>query len=473
MMELPASITSSITADEIRNAVLIAIGFVTVIGLAELWRRTKQPPVEWTRKLVHFGGGGLCLALPLLIHSFWIVLALAIGMCGIFIVSKKHRWLQSIHGVERASQGTEFYPIVILLLFVLTADQYWQFVICVLVLAVSDSAAALIGTRFGKYRFTVEEEQKSMEGSLAFFVVTFLVVLVPLLIWQPLNDSMAANSTALTHYFLTACLLGLLVTCMEIVSLHGADNLWVPLGTWLVLTKTFQTDVLDLMFQNGSFVAILICLLVVWNASNFLNVGGALVCCLAAYGLWAMGSLDWAIVFFIAFTFYITIAWWVKTPWQIRVRAATYSLVPPMLVLALANVLLNNNRMDLYHQLFGAFLAASCVSLGQAISNLASWKFRKKQTARYAIAMVATLAVTLTVVLISMFRQDCFGWVSLLLLCLISCSIVVGSAKLFPTLPPGDAPKRWLRIRAGLSIFAAVAVLILQQIGLCLRWLPQ
>lgn len=469
MNELLASFSTEITSTEIHNAAFIVTGFLLVIALAEAWHRTKHPPVEWTRKLVHLGGGSLCLLLPLLIDSFWIVLVLATGMCVLFIVSKKMGWLQSIHGVERSSHGTEFYPIVILLLFILSADRYWQYVICVLVLAVSDSAAALIGTRFGNFRFTVEEEKKSIEGSIAFFVVTFLVVLVPLLIWNPLEGS----ADATTHYLLTSTLLGLLVTCMEIVSLRGTDNLWVPLGSWLVLTKTSQTDVADLAIQNLSFFVLLVCLLAVTRASDLLNVGGTLVCCLAAYALWAMGSLDWAIVFFIAFGFYFLVAFLVKTPWQIRVRAAVYSLVPPVLILAIANILLNNNNLAGYRLLFGPFLAASCVSLGQAIANLACWKFRKHTGKRFLIAAGTTLIVSFVVVATSMIRQGCWNLPDLMILCLVSTSMVVASARLLPTLPPGDAPKHWLRIRSGMSISGAMLIAIIQQTGLCTTWLPQ
>ena len=461
--------SAEITATGIRNAFLIAAGFAIVIALAEIWHRSKlKPRVEWTRKLVHLGGGAICLLIPLLISSFWIVLILAAGMCLLFIVTKRMKWLQSIHGIDRSSHGTEFYPVVILLLFVVSGDRYWQYVICVLVLAVSDSAAALIGTRYGKFRFTVEEEKKSVEGSLAFFFVTVLVVLVPLLTWNPLSGS----GDAVNHYLLTATLLGLLVTCMEVVSLRGTDNLWVPLGTWLVLTKTFQTDVLDLAIQNVSFAAMLVCLIAVARTSDLLNVGGALVCCLAAYGLWAMGSLDWAMVFFIAFGFYLLVAWLANTPWQIRVEAAVYSLVPPVLCLAIANLMLNSDHPDGYRMMFGPFLAASCVSLGQATSNVAVWKHRKNRPRRLVVSMVTTLIVSLVVVTISMIRQGISISPGPILLCLVATLLVATSTTILPTLPPRDAPKRWLRIRSGFSTLAAIIWIVVQLFGPGTDWHP-
>ena len=167
------------TSADLMSGAVIAVCFVGLIVVAELWRAFRNPPAEWTRKLVHLGGGIICLSIPFFIHSHWVVLVLAAAMALIFIVSKRFGLLQGIHGVDRPSAGTEFYPVVIYLLFVLCRGVEWKFVICVLVLAVSDSAAALVGKRFGRLRFEVEKECKSVEGSAAFFAVTFAAVFVP------------------------------------------------------------------------------------------------------------------------------------------------------------------------------------------------------------------------------------------------------------------------------------------------------
>ena len=37
-------------------AALFAVGFLVLVGAAELWRRLGSPEPEWTRKLVHLGG---------------------------------------------------------------------------------------------------------------------------------------------------------------------------------------------------------------------------------------------------------------------------------------------------------------------------------------------------------------------------------------------------------------------------------
>ena len=99
----------------------ISLMFVSLIFVAELWRKFGNPKPEWTRKLVHFGGGGICLALPFVIESHWIVLAMAVGMVALFTAGRLTGTLGSLHAVERGGRGVEYYPVVIYLLFLLSA----------------------------------------------------------------------------------------------------------------------------------------------------------------------------------------------------------------------------------------------------------------------------------------------------------------------------------------------------------------
>ena len=64
-------------AGESLRAALVGAGFLLIFAAAEAWRRASGPPVEWTRKLVHFAGGLLVAAFPWLFASPWTVLALA------------------------------------------------------------------------------------------------------------------------------------------------------------------------------------------------------------------------------------------------------------------------------------------------------------------------------------------------------------------------------------------------------------
>ena len=453
---------------DVWRGLLIAGCFLGLIAMAEWWRASYSVEVEWTRKLVHLGGGLVCLFIPFAIQSHWIVLFLAASMGAIFVISKRRGWLRSIHAVERHSHGTEYYPVVVYLLFLLTTDKPWVFVICMLVLAIADAAAALVGTRFGKIKITIEKDSKSLEGSLAFCLVTFVIVLLPLLIWRPLVGQPSPEET--WHYALAASLIGMLVTCFELVSLKGRDNLFIPLGTYLVLTKTMQTDVPDLWMQNISFGSMLVAITLIAYLTRSFNLGGAIVVCLAAYGCWAMGSFDWALPVFLGYGLYLASTFAVDLPWRLTVRPVVYSMLPPILILAVGNVALNLDHSYITQFCFGPFLAACAVSLSQSVSNVVNWNFRKQPVRRWVHAALSGFTSFVVLVIPLAFRLQVFdpGTGASMLLTIIACAVTSG--RLLPSIPPADAPYRWFYLRMGFSTVAAVVIGLLQWVGVSQIW---
>ena len=85
-----------------------------------------------------------------------------------------------------------------------------------------DGFAAIIGGKYGKNKFEILGNEKSVEGSLAMFFFSFIVSLVILSIFNPMNA------------ILFSLILALVSTILEAFSPYGFDNLTVPLGTSLV-----------------------------------------------------------------------------------------------------------------------------------------------------------------------------------------------------------------------------------------------
>ena len=142
--------------------------YLSIVATAEAWRRWGNPTPESTRKLIHIAGGlvrlvfALCdrIALGRVGHGNWYRNLVSDGQA----TGK----LQSLHGVSRKSSGTEYFPLVIYLLFYLTTGESWKYFICILVLTTADSLAALVGGRYGRLRYEVDQNYKSVEGSLVF-----------------------------------------------------------------------------------------------------------------------------------------------------------------------------------------------------------------------------------------------------------------------------------------------------------------
>src|SRR5215212_6655272 len=102
---------------ELLKIVSVAAAFLALFGLSELIHRKTDTETEITRKMVHVLGGIICVLFPFLFSKVWPVLVLAILFLSIIWFSKKKGYLPSIHNVNRHTQGSYLYPMVILFCF--------------------------------------------------------------------------------------------------------------------------------------------------------------------------------------------------------------------------------------------------------------------------------------------------------------------------------------------------------------------
>ena len=429
-----------------------------LLVIAELWRRFGNPKPEWTRKLVHLGGGIACLFFPFLVRSPWVVLALSLPLTALFVAGSRFGFLKSLHGVARRSRGAEYYPLSVFLAFLMTPGRPWLYLSAVLVLAVGDAFAALIGSRYGVVRYEVEDDRKSLEGSLVFLVIAFLAIHLPTLLLTDLPRPVCV---------LAALLVAALVTGFEAISLEGADNLFVPLAVVVILGKITTKPLSEVVFQSLSLLAI--CLgvgLAVWRFRSF-NVGGAITFILFAYGTWSLGSWVWTLPVFVGFAGYL--ASWLRfaPPGHgagIKVRTVSRALLPPFTMLVLANSLA---RDELF---FGPYLAASAAVLA---FSLDTGVFRLERRGSGALGALGLAVLgTVLVVLGPCIVARRLPLESLLAIFATTAVVTLANATIElrdPTLPRS---REWTAWRFLLSYAAAAAVLGLQALGMVPLWDP-
>src|SRR5262245_52311446 len=128
---------------ELTRALAVGGLFLAFMAIAELWQRRLHPPVEWTRKFVHVAGGLVSLAFPWLFTSVWTVVGLGAAMAALLAITRQLGWLRSVHGVERPSHGDLYFPVAVVLLFVLARDRPVFYAISLFCLVVADALAAL------------------------------------------------------------------------------------------------------------------------------------------------------------------------------------------------------------------------------------------------------------------------------------------------------------------------------------------
>lgn len=248
---------SPIPVSDLPGIGIVASANAVLMFIAYLWKRFGTPDGETTRKFVHLGTGMICLSFPTLFSSHWSVFLLAIGFVSLMMATQRWGGLQAIHDVDRPSNGGVYYPLAVWIVFMISSRQGHPefYVASILVLAICDAVAALVGKRYGEHRYQVEGSRRSLEGSVMFFVSSFTVIHLVL----SLASDFGRQEAALAALYVAG-----IVTVLESISLSGTDNLWIPLGTMAVLlnltTKSsgfLVSQILYLAFSLAFAVVIL------------------------------------------------------------------------------------------------------------------------------------------------------------------------------------------------------------------------
>jgi phytol kinase len=385
---------------------------------------------------------------------------MALPLSVLFVLGSRLGFLQSLHGVQRKSRGAEYYPLAVFLTFVLTQGRPWLYLPAVLVLAVADAFAALIGSRYGVMRYEVEDEHKSLEGSLVFLVLAFLAIHLPILLLTDLPRPVCV---------LAAVLVAALVTGFEAISLQGADNLFIPLAVVVILGKITTKPLAEVAFQNVSLLVMcLVVGLAVWQLRSF-NVGGAITFLLFAYGTWSLGNWIWALPVFLGFAGYLLLWRRFAPPGHLsglKVRTLVRALLPPFTMLVLANGL---RRPEPF---FAPYLAASAAvvafSLDTGVVRLERFGAVLRALAALLLGILAWAFVVLLPWAVTGDGDPGPLLAVLAVTMVISCLNV--SLELRGEVPV--RPREWTAQRFVLTFAAAGAVLGLQALGVIPPWDP-
>ena len=210
---------------------LIALGAVglwlaLLAGVAVAVRRRWNSQAEWSRKLVHIGGGAVVpLAWWFGIHR-WLAIPAAAAITVLALVNHRRRLLPAIEDVGRASYGTVAYGASITLLLLAFWPQRADAVCAgVLVMACGDGLAGLLGPRFPSPSWTVLGERRSLLGTATMALVSLLALLAVAAV-VPAGPSLPP-----------LLLLALLATGLEQIAVLGLDNLTVPVAVALAWSR--------------------------------------------------------------------------------------------------------------------------------------------------------------------------------------------------------------------------------------------
>jgi dolichol kinase len=207
-------------------ALIIAFLYVSVVlAVSEMLRRGLRLSVDLTRKFVHIAVGMIAFPLVLLFQAWQFAIIPPLAFIVVNYISYRRQIFAGMETGERGQLGTIYFPISFSILIPLLWSQPALLVASLMPMTWGDAFAALIGQRFGKRKFTVLGQTRSIEGSLTMFVFSLLAVFLTLLFFaQPLATS-----------FIFALIVALIASIVEACSPLGIDNLTVPLSSAIAL----------------------------------------------------------------------------------------------------------------------------------------------------------------------------------------------------------------------------------------------
>jgi phytol kinase len=208
-----------------------------IIGIATFLQKKQVFSQEGSRKFIH-----------ILLSNWWILamilfksnIAAAVGPFTFVVInylSYKRKWFSAMEREGgKADLGTVYYAISLLILALVTFSPFSNpsiGALGILIMGYGDGMAAVAGKRFGRRKYRISGCEKSFEGSVTMFIISFIITFILLSIFP------------VPGKFLFCVLIALFAALSEGITPHGFDNLTVPLGTslffWILVNVVPET----------------------------------------------------------------------------------------------------------------------------------------------------------------------------------------------------------------------------------------
>jgi len=210
----------------ITGLIAILTWMAMVVAGAVLCRRLRPNQRELSRKIVHIGTGAVVPLAWFFEIPFVVALPVAAVITVVTTINHQWRFIPAVEDVDRNSYGTIAYGIAITTLLL----PFWPtradaVSAGVLVMALGDGLAGLIGRNVVSPKWVLFGQTKSSVGTMTMAVVSGLV-LIGLARWSGADLSLPAALGMVA-----------MATGLEQLSWRGLDNLSVPLSVGVLWSQ--------------------------------------------------------------------------------------------------------------------------------------------------------------------------------------------------------------------------------------------
>lgn len=217
-----------------KNLLGIVLGLLYVISVIVAGKIFEKKSKEASRKFIH-----------IMLAPYWIIAILffdnviwATVLPFLFViinfVSYKFNLIKQMErtGEEKDGLGTVYYALSLVILSIVTFGPLREYknvygpviaFVGVLVMALGDGFAAIIGKKVKSFEYKVGGTKKTLVGSTTMFFISFIII------------SVFLAYIKVPAWLIKSALISLILTVLEAVSIKGLDNIIVPLLTTLMV----------------------------------------------------------------------------------------------------------------------------------------------------------------------------------------------------------------------------------------------
>jgi phytol kinase len=204
----------------------LGLGFIYIVVVIVIAMSLAKLPYEISRTFAHIMTANWWFIASYTMASYWVVMATPLFFILFNILNAFFNWIPCLNSKTRNNNlGTVYYAFsvfILLQLFFFDPNLKVAAGLGILVMGYGDGFAALIGQTLGKHTYTIFRGHKTIEGSLAMWVVSAIVVYGYLSLTTPVVS------------LWMVLMIPILATLIEAISPYGLDNLFVPLITALI-----------------------------------------------------------------------------------------------------------------------------------------------------------------------------------------------------------------------------------------------
>lgn len=210
---------------------MVSVGiYVVLITIAifisnQIFKSQIQFSKEIERKIGHIGFGVIALSAPFVFIEKWEFIAVVLYLLLWFFLIRKMSIFRgglydAVHLSSRPTIGDVLFPVSVLGLWLIMGPQdVMYYVVSILVMSLSDSAASLVGKLYPFGIYKVAKSTKSISGSFVFFLVTITIFTL-------FKNDIPLSGTQFV-------MLAFATTIAEAVSGYGLDNMTIPLVLYI------------------------------------------------------------------------------------------------------------------------------------------------------------------------------------------------------------------------------------------------